>query len=155
MVTCTSHSPVETEAVGKAWGQAATPGLVIGLMGELGAGKTQLVRGLACGLGATERVHSPTFVLVNEYRSGRLPMFHLDLYRLQTPADIVAAGLEEYLCGVSGITVVEWIERWWPLPWRAEDVRWTGSPTRNMYRMVRMETVSETQRRISYEDFGA
>jgi tRNA threonylcarbamoyladenosine biosynthesis protein TsaE len=112
MVTSISHSPAETEALGELWGCHAASGLVIGLTGELGAGKTQLAKGVARGLGVTERVHSPSFVLVNEYRSGRLPLFHLDLFRLDTPAQVSHAGLEEYLFHPHGITVVEWFEHW-------------------------------------------
>ena len=97
MATFISHSPAETDALGETWGRAAERGLVIGLSGDLGAGKTQLVKGLARGLGITARVHSPTFALVNIYAGGRLPLFHLDLYRLETPEQIIAAGLEEYL----------------------------------------------------------
>src|SRR5580704_11480125 len=97
MVTHISHSPAETEALGQAWGRAAESGLVIGLSGGLGAGKTQLVRGLARGLGVTARVHSPTFALVNAYSGGRLALFHLDWYRLNGRQEIIAAGLEEYL----------------------------------------------------------
>src|SRR6266851_10264489 len=107
MVTSISHSPAETEALGESWGRAAGPGLVIGLCGELGAGKTQLVKGLARGLGIMARVHSPTFALVNVYPGGRLQLFHLDLYRLDTPEQVRAAGLEEYL-NVEGVTVIEW-----------------------------------------------
>src|SRR4051794_33472464 len=94
MPTLISHSPAETEALGESWGRAAQRGLVIGLSGDLGAGKTQFVKGLARGLGIGERVHSPTFTLVNIYGGGRLPLFHLDLYRLETPEQIVTAGLE-------------------------------------------------------------
>ena len=82
--------------LGETWGRAAGKGLVIGLRGELGAGKTQLVKGLARGLGSKAWVHSPTFALVNIYTGGRLTLFHLDLYRLDTPEQILAAGLEEY-----------------------------------------------------------
>src|SRR5450755_1064781 len=92
-----SHSPAETEALGEKFGRAAERGLVIGLSGDLGAGKTQFVRGLARGLGITGRVHSPTFTLVNEYGGGRLKLFHLDLYRLETAEQILTAGIEEYL----------------------------------------------------------
>ena len=105
-----SHSPAETESLGEEWGRAAQRGLVIALSGDLGAGKTQLVKGLARGLGIAARVHSPTFTLVNEYGGGRLRLFHLDLYRLETPAQILSAGLEDYL-QPDGVTVVEWAER--------------------------------------------
>ena len=84
MATFISHSPAETETLGESFGRAAERGLVIALSGELGAGKTQLVKGLARGLGIAARVHSPTFTLVNEYAGGRLRLFHLDLYRLET-----------------------------------------------------------------------
>ena len=111
MATLISHSPAETIALGEQWGRAAESGLVIGLCGDLGAGKTQFVKGLARGLGITARVHSPTFALVNIYPGGRLTLFHLDLYRLDTREQIAAAGLEEYL-NPAGVTVIEWAERW-------------------------------------------
>ena len=144
MATNISHSPAETLALGESWGREARSGLVIGLSGELGAGKTQLVKGLARGLQISARVHSPTFTLVNIYDGGRLPLFHLDLYRLETPQQIVAAGLEEYL-NPAGVTVIEWAERW-------------IGETRNVpqgWRWVRIEVLSETGRRIDYEDSGA
>src|SRR5260221_10812588 len=97
MATFISHSPAETETLGERWGRAARHGLVLALSGDLGAGKTQLVKGIARGLGVTARVHSPTFTLVNEYGGGRLRLFHLDLYRLETPAQILSAGIEECL----------------------------------------------------------
>src|ERR1043165_9388418 len=97
MATFISHSPQETASLGEEWGRAAKKGLVIGLTGGLGAGKTQLVKGLARGLGVTSRVHSPTFTLVNEYIGGRLKLFHLDLYRLDSQAQIGSAGLQEFL----------------------------------------------------------
>ena len=79
MATFISHSPTETEALGERWGCVAERGLVLALSGDLGAGKTQFVRGLARGLGIAGRVHSPTFTLVNEYGGGRWKLFHLDL----------------------------------------------------------------------------
>src|SRR5512142_2562503 len=111
MATNISHSPAETEHLGESWGRTATKGLVIALSGDLGAGKTQFVKGLARGLGIATRVHSPTFALVNIYTGGRLTLFHVDLYRLDTRAQIAAAGLEEYL-QPAGVTVIEWAERW-------------------------------------------
>src|SRR5512132_1396067 len=108
MGTYISHSPGDTQALGEAWGRAAQPGWVIGLSGDLGAGKTQLVMGLARGLGVRERILSPTFTLVHEYKTGRLPLFHLDLYRLESPAQVLGAGLEEYLDRPTGVSVIEW-----------------------------------------------
>ena len=107
-----SHSVAETEALGERVGQRATPGLVIGLSGDLGAGKTALVRGLARGLGCRGRVHSPTFALLNEYTGGRTRLFHLDLYRLNSAEEVRGAGLEEYLDQPDGVSVVEWMGRW-------------------------------------------
>src|SRR5258708_16126211 len=106
MVTNISHSPAETESLGETWGRTAKNGLVIALSGDLGAGKTQLVKGIARGLGIASRVHSPTFTLVNIYSCGRLSLFHLDLYRLQTRPQIPAAGLEEYF-QPDGVTAVQ------------------------------------------------
>lgn len=148
MVTCISHSPEETRALGEAWGRQAPAGWLIGLTGELGAGKTQLVQGLARGLGVPERVHSPTFALVNEYRGGRLPLLHLDLYRLDTPAQIAAAGLGEYLARPDAVVVIEWAERW------EEEVRRPQAAGGRPVRWVVLEHLSETERRISYEDSG-
>src|SRR5688572_10882339 len=106
-----SQSPADTIALGQQWGEALPPGSLVGLDGELGAGKTELVRGLARGLGYRGRVHSPTFNLIHEYWGGRLPLFHLDLYRLASPADWLSAGLDEYLERPDGVTVIEWINR--------------------------------------------
>lgn len=145
MATRISHSPEETFAVGEQWGREAQRGWVFGLSGDLGAGKTQLVKGLAHGLGSAARVHSPTFTLLNEYAGGRLRLFHLDLYRLNSPEELVGAGLDDYLIQPDGITVVEWVERW-----NSEAKSWNG-----LTRLVQIETLSEWERRISYEDFGA
>ena len=110
MPTFTSHSPAEKEALGEKFGRAAERGLVIALSGDLGAGKTQFVKGLARGLAIPGRVHSPTFTLVNEYGGGRLKLFHLDLYRLETREQILSAGIGEYL-SPDGVAVIEWAER--------------------------------------------
>jgi tRNA threonylcarbamoyladenosine biosynthesis protein TsaE len=138
-----SHGPAETESLGESFGRAAKHGLVIALSGELGAGKTQLVKGLARGLGITTRVHSPTFTLVNEYSGGRLRLFHLDLYRLESSAQILSAGLEEFL-QPDGVAVVEWAERISDLQLTIDDLR-----------KVQIEIVGETERKIIYDDFGA
>jgi len=147
MVTFISHSPEQTEALGFQWGREALRGLVIGLSGGLGAGKTVLAAGLARGLGVAARIQSPTFALVNEYRGGRLPFFHLDLYRLASRGDIIAAGLEPYLCKPAGVAVVEWIEQW------LAEGPWPPAPGLKL-RRVELKTVGETGREIIYEDFG-
>ena len=143
MATFISHSPAETESLGEQWGRASQHGLVIALSGDLGAGKTQLVRGLARGLGITTRVHSPTFTIVNEYTGGRLRLFHLDLYRHETSEQIRGAGIEEFL-QPEGVAVIEWAER-------LQDAVWRTTKSRR----VILEVSGETERRIVYEDFGA
>ena len=150
MDTFISNSPDETEALGAEWGGAAMPGWVIGLQGDLGAGKTCLVRGLARGLQIPGRVHSPTFSLVNEYEGGRLPLAHLDLYRLESERDLLTSGIEEHFYSPEGIVVVEWIERL--LTWTTPGIKPDRCPAR--YRRVLMESLSEMRRRITYEDFG-
>lgn len=157
MVTCISHSPDETAALGEQWGCVAESGLVIGLCGDLGAGKTQLVKGLARGLGIAARVHSPTFALVNIYDGGRLTLFHLDLYRLDTREQILTAGLEEYL-KPEGVTVIEWAERWFgeaQSPKSKVQGPMTAAVDRPQdIRLVQIDVLSETERRIIYEDSG-
>ena len=111
MATHISTSPEQTIALGRLFGERATPGMIVGLKGDLGAGKTQFVRGVAAGLGATDRVHSPTFALINEYRTGRLPIFHIDLYRLETAEAILSAGLDDFFQQKEGVTLIEWFER--------------------------------------------
>jgi tRNA threonylcarbamoyladenosine biosynthesis protein TsaE len=146
MATFISHSPAATEALGEKFGRAAERGLVLALSGDLGAGKTQFVRGLARGLGVAGRVHSPTFTLVNEYGGGRLKLFHLDLYRLETPEQILTAGIEDYL-SPDGVAVVEWAERL-----QAESGK---RKVENKMVGVKIEIVSETERKIIYDDLGA
>ncbi len=141
-----SHSPAETESLGEQFGRAAKCGWVIALTGDLGAGKTQFVRGLARGLGVTTRVHSPTFTLVNEYGGGRLKLFHLDLYRLETREQILGAGIEEFL-SPDGVSVIEWAERL-----KAESGR---RKAENRMVEVKIEIVGESERKIIYDDFGA
>jgi tRNA threonylcarbamoyladenosine biosynthesis protein TsaE len=148
MATSISHSPADTATLGEQWGRVAQSGLVIGLTGDLGAGKTQFVKGLARGLGIVARVQSPTYVLVNIYNGGRLTLFHLDLYRLDMPEQIAAAGLGEYL-QPAGVTVVEWAERWLD-EGKMQNVEGTGQV--QQLRRVQIEVLSETERRITYED---
>ena len=105
----TTNSPVETETIGAALGKILPPGSVIAYRGDLGAGKTAFTRGLARGLGCTEIVTSPTYTIVNEYLSGRLPLFHFDMYRLASADDLWDIGWDDYL-ERGGICAVEWSE---------------------------------------------
>lgn len=104
-----THSPAETEAVGEALAKTLRPGTVLAFRGDLGAGKTAFTRGLGRGLGCTERVTSPTYTIVNEYTSGRLPLFHFDMYRLRSSEDLFDIGWEDYLAR-GGVCAVEWSE---------------------------------------------
>jgi tRNA threonylcarbamoyladenosine biosynthesis protein TsaE len=146
MATFISHSPAETGSLGERWGRAAQRGLVIGLSGDLGAGKTQIVKGIARGLGITALVHSPTFTLVNEYDGGRLRLFHLDLYRLETRGQMTSAGLEEFL-QPDGVTVIEWAERWLNCGLWIADC--------GLFLPAKIEIAGETERKIIYDDPGA
>ena len=104
-----TNRPEETEALGEMLAGRLEPGTVIAFTGDLGAGKTAFVRGLARGLGITERVTSPTFTIVNEYEGGRLPLFHFDMYRLGSADELFDIGWEDYLAR-GGVCAVEWSE---------------------------------------------
>ena len=104
-----SSSVQETEALGRALAQHLTPGTVVAFTGDLGAGKTAFVRGMAQGLGIAQRVTSPTFTIVNEYEGGRLPLFHFDMYRLGSADDLFDIGWEDFLRR-GGVCAVEWSE---------------------------------------------
>ena len=105
-----THSESETEAVGEALATTLSPGTVIAFTRDLGAGKTAFTRGLARGLGISERVTSPTFTIVNEYEGGRLPLFHFDMYRLESSEELFDIGWEDYLRR-GGVCAVEWSEK--------------------------------------------
>ena len=104
-----TNSPLETEKVGEALGKVLQPGSILAYEGDLGAGKTAFTRGLARGLGAAEQVTSPTYTIVNEYLSGRIPLFHFDMYRLSSSDDLWDIGWEDYL-ERGGVCAVEWSE---------------------------------------------
>lgn len=136
-------------SLGESWGREARPGWLFGLSGELGSGKTQLIKGIALGLGISARVHSPTFALINTYDGGRLALFHIDLYRLTSRDQIIDAGLEQYLHNPDGVAAVEWAERWWTDGMKSS---WSG-PT-SVLRRIHIESIDPLTRRISYEDLG-
>ena len=131
-----TNSPEETEAVGQRLGKQLLPGTVIAYLGDLGAGKTAFTRGLARGLGAGESVTSPTYTIVNEYLSGRLPLFHFDMYRLASSDDLWDIGWEDYL-ERGGVCAVEWSEN---VADAMEDAI-----------TVRIEKLGEDSRRITIE----
>lgn len=111
MFNFTAHSEQDTDRLGAALASVLPPGTVVALIGTLGAGKTRLVQAVAAAYGVgRETVTSPTFVLVNEYRGGRLPIYHFDTYRLKDDDEFLNLGPDEYFDG-NGITFVEWADR--------------------------------------------
>ena len=104
-----TNSPEQTEQLGKKLALLLRPGDVIAYYGDLGAGKTAFTRGIAAGLGVKECVTSPTYTIVNEYLSGRMPLFHFDMYRLSSSDELFDIGWEDYLAR-GGVCAVEWSE---------------------------------------------
>jgi tRNA threonylcarbamoyladenosine biosynthesis protein TsaE len=135
-----SRSPEETWVLGERLGQLAQAGDVILLTGNLGAGKTCLTQGLARGLASPDHALSPTFMLVRELR-GRLPLYHIDLDRLDNLAEITDLGLDEYLYG-HGVAVVEWADK-----------GLTALPPRHL--LVKIEYAGESERRLQFQAVGA
>jgi tRNA threonylcarbamoyladenosine biosynthesis protein TsaE len=128
-----SHSPEETQRLGISIGKLASPGDVYLLVGDLGAGKTCLAQGIAWGLGIQEYATSPSFVLVRELY-GRLPLYHIDLYRLDNIEEIIDLGLDDYLYG-NGVCVVEWAEK-----------GLSTLPAEHL--LIRISYLSDTERRL-------
>ena len=104
-----SKSPSDTENIGKALGEKIKDGVVIAFKGGLGMGKTCFTRGLAKGLGSSDTVTSPTFALINEYLSGRLPLYHFDMYRISGWEDLYSTGFFDYIAE-GGVLACEWSE---------------------------------------------
>lgn len=134
MATFTSNSSAETEAFGRDFAQEMNCGSVIALKGELGAGKTQFVKGLVAGLGGKAEVTSPTFTLVHEYTGGRVPVYHFDFFRIEDRQAAERLGLDEYFFG-DGVCAVEWADKFPEL--LPEAALW-----------ISFETKSETERAI-------
>jgi tRNA threonylcarbamoyladenosine biosynthesis protein TsaE len=114
VLDCISHSAAQTIRLGQRLGELLVAGDVILLLGDFGAGKTHFAKGVAQGLGSDDLVNSPSFVLINEYRAGprhgRMPIYHIDLYRIENPAELAGIGLEDVLAG-DGFCLIEWAER--------------------------------------------
>ena len=104
-----TNSASETLALGEKLGKAAKPGQIYTLNGDLGVGKTVLTQGFAKGLGITEAVNSPTFTIIQEYESGRMPFYHFDVYRIGDIEEMVEIGYDDYFFG-GGICLIEWAE---------------------------------------------
>ncbi|MBI5698998.1 tRNA (adenosine(37)-N6)-threonylcarbamoyltransferase complex ATPase subunit type 1 TsaE [Candidatus Saganbacteria bacterium] len=128
-----TNSARETIKLGKNLGSNLKPGEILALSGQLGAGKTTLIQGIAEGLGVKDYVTSPTFILINEYQ-GRLPFYHIDLYRLEDPEQIEELGISEYF-EKDGIVVIEWAER-------------MGEQLPESAKQIKIEVVDENKRKI-------
>jgi len=139
IINTVSESPEETQQVGMQLGKLSQPGDVFLLVGGLGAGKTCLTQGIAWGLGIEGYAASPSFVLINQYR-GRLPLYHIDLYRLDSIEEVTELGLDDYLYG-NGVCVVEWAEK-----------AWAVLPNENL--TVEMSFFSDTSRSITLKPNG-
>jgi tRNA threonylcarbamoyladenosine biosynthesis protein TsaE len=106
-----SNSAEETIAAGRRYARSACKGDVFALTGDLGAGKTQFVKGFVAGLGSSAEVTSPTFVLLHEYEGGRLPVYHFDFYRLDNSEGVLRLGFDDYVFG-EGVSLIEWADRY-------------------------------------------
>jgi tRNA threonylcarbamoyladenosine biosynthesis protein TsaE len=138
VATCISNSPAETEAIGRQVADDIGVGSVLALKGDLGSGKTLFVKGVVAGLGSSADVTSPTFTILHEYRGGRLPVYHLDLFRVEDPQALARLGLDDYFFG-DGIAVIEWADRF--PEFVPEQAGW-----------VFFEIKSETQRAITFNE---
>ncbi len=135
-----SKSPIDTENIGKALGEKINSGVVIAFVGGLGMGKTCFTRGLAVGLGSTDTVTSPTFALVNEYLSGRLPLYHFDMYRVSGWEDLYSTGFFDYI-EEGGVLACEW----------SENIE-NALPENTLF--VEFERLSDTERKITIKPRG-
>jgi len=136
VVTFTSNSPAETEAIGRRLADEVGIGSVLALQGELGSGKTLFTKGFVSGMGSNAAVFSPTFTIVHEYRDGRLPVYHFDLFRVESAQSLARLGLDDYFFG-DGVSVIEWADRF--PEFIPEQARW-----------ILFEIKSEDQRRITF-----
>ncbi len=137
---CISHSEAQTQRLGLRLGTLVMPGSVVLLEGTMGAGKTVFAQGVALGLEVKEQVTSPSYTLIKEYQSGRLPLFHIDLYRIGSNDSLWSLGLEEYIDG-DGICVIEW----------ARKVRDFLPET---WLLINIEIMTDTKRTLHFESEG-
>jgi len=137
VATFISNSPAETEAIGRQIAEEIGVGSVLALKGDLGSGKTLFVKGVVNGLGSSADVTSPTFTILHEYRGGRLPVYHFDLFRVENPQALARLGLDDYFFG-DGLSVIEWADRF--PEFVPEQARW-----------IFFEIKSETDRAIRFQ----
>lgn len=135
-----SNSAEETSAAGRRYGQNARKGDVFALSGDLGAGKTQFVKGFVAGLESSAEVTSPTFVLVHEYEDGRLPVYHFDFYRLENSEAVLRLGFDDYVFG-EGVSLIEWADRYPDL--LPNHAKWISFELKNENMRVIRETGSQ------------
>jgi len=135
-----SHSVAQTQRLGARLGELLSGGELILLDGELGTGKTVFTQGIAQGLGIPDIVNSPTFTILKEYRGGRLPLYHFDLYRIDDPNEVLTLGFEDYFYG-QGVCVVEWAHKAEGI-WPAEHLR------------IRLKVISDTKRGLVFQAYG-
>ena len=140
-VDLVSHGAAQTRRLGNRLGELMAGGEVICLTGDLGTGKTCLVQGIGAGLGVVDRIVSPTFTLINEYRGGRLTLYHVDLYRIVDARAALAFGLDDYLYG-EGVCAIEWAAR-------VRDV-WPEEML-----LISMRHIDETKRGVTLRAYGA
>jgi len=140
LATFISNSPAETEAIARQLAKDLAAGSLLALKGELGSGKTLFTQGLVAGLESDAVVTSPTFTIVHEYQSRRLPVYHFDFFRLENRESAVRLGLEDYFFG-DGVSVIEWADRFPELI--PEQARW-----------ISFEIKSEHQRIITLFHYG-
>ena len=138
--TFTTKSEEETMDIGRKMGLSLKPGDVIAMTGDLGAGKTHFTMGVAESLGVTEYVSSPTFTIVNEYTNGKIPLYHMDAYRLGDPDELLEIGFEEYV-SAGGVVIIEWADI-------VEDVL---PPETIWIKIQRMDMVDLNMRNITVE----
>ena len=134
-------SPNETRALGRSLAQKLQPGDVLLLWGNLGAGKSEMTRGIAEGLGVSGPVTSPSFTILNVYDDGRIPLYHFDWYRLESAEELYEMGMDEYLGG-DGVAVVEWPSQ-------------CPEAIPETYLSVKLVPVGETEREITLTPMGA
>ena len=142
MTVIETNRPEETFALGENIGKRARAGEIYTLTGDLGAGKTVLAKGVAAGLGIDEHVSSPTFTILQEYRGGRLPLYHFDVYRIEDPEEMFEVGLADYLHG-EGVCLIEWAEQIAELlPAETIDIVLTRDPSRgDDYRRIEIRSM--------------